>query len=218
VAGKGVKAGGIGVNLVVGHNPFGVVDLLIILPRVAPSSQPWALRQNPFGIPVRSRLSRIGIFGEQGWAGGRVSHFAKVDKSLGSFADARMDGGDGEMFPRIIRRPGIPEDVNLKLGGRATRLLSKPAFKIVHVLLGHDCGDLGVLVCSGVGVLAPNPGHELVAADLARVTSDGVFITGLNHADRFQPGESGLSAEGQAEEEGKSFDHTLIMIWNRAPI
>src|SRR6476619_3808586 len=33
-----------------GRNPFGVVDLFPTIPRVARSSQPWALRRNPFGI------------------------------------------------------------------------------------------------------------------------------------------------------------------------
>src|SRR6267142_6885494 len=33
-----------------GRNPFRVVDIRCLNPRVARSSQPWALRRNPFGI------------------------------------------------------------------------------------------------------------------------------------------------------------------------
>src|SRR6266446_3422437 len=33
-----------------GHNPVGVVKHRLLVPRIARSSQPWALLRNPFGI------------------------------------------------------------------------------------------------------------------------------------------------------------------------
>ena len=41
------------------HNPVGVDSLFVPLPRVARSSQPWALMRNPFGIGFRNETSEI---------------------------------------------------------------------------------------------------------------------------------------------------------------
>ena len=49
-----------------GRNPVGVGLVPNRLPRVARSSQPWALRQNPFGIPDCGRSASAG---GGGWCG-----------------------------------------------------------------------------------------------------------------------------------------------------
>jgi len=50
-------------DIVVGgrHNPFRVGDNVRPVPRVARSSQPWALLRNPFGIHCSLRQARIHI-------------------------------------------------------------------------------------------------------------------------------------------------------------
>src|SRR5258706_291399 len=42
-----------------GHNPVGVDSLFVPSPRVARSSQPWALVRNPFGIGVGARRAPV---------------------------------------------------------------------------------------------------------------------------------------------------------------
>jgi hypothetical protein len=43
------------------HNPVGVVSVLILLPRVARSSQPWAKSLNPVGIGKTNNAPQISL-------------------------------------------------------------------------------------------------------------------------------------------------------------
>jgi len=54
----------------VSHNPVGVVISFRCFPRVARSSQPWALGQNPVGIPRWRAAERRGVEGVAALSGG----------------------------------------------------------------------------------------------------------------------------------------------------
>jgi hypothetical protein len=43
------------------RNPVGVVGLCTFSPKVARSSQPWALSRNPFGIHLRNSRKALGL-------------------------------------------------------------------------------------------------------------------------------------------------------------
>jgi hypothetical protein len=71
-----------------GHSPVGVVDDVAPGPKVALSSQPWALGQNPFGIPgVNARAFEGVLLGDslglpaENLSPGRVQRLWKVART-----------------------------------------------------------------------------------------------------------------------------------------